>query len=343
MMQIFLDMELFETVVLYPEEYPNWYKILGAHSKIFLNISKTDYESEKDSNFILQSFIKMNTGREPTPLKDHFENIVVDESILLKTPRAVYFLDISKEKAKKLEQKYGIIIQGVDCIDDNILRGSYCRTLKENNICELGDKIGWHNLLNIPIPPLNSLVLSDNFLFANEGGKRGTANFLQLMDTILPSELETDFQVLIISKENKDYDKQNCERKVGEIKTSLNNLNRPYSITFELVFSETIHKRIAISNYFIIVVEQGYAVFKSADLKTVHENTDVYLDRAFNRIDLKDGDTVFDNSTFWLSEIRNICSSTAQYITHRPNDKNYRILGDCNKNKSIKNRLINDV
>jgi hypothetical protein len=343
MMQIYSDILPFETVVLYPEKYPNWFKIFSEHCNVFINMTDKDYELEKLSNPILIEFIKLNTGREPIPLKYHFDNVYADSATVVSTPRAVYFLDISRKAADEIQQNFGILIQSIEAIDDDVLRNTFYRNLPSNNSCNENGRIGWQLLLENKLPPLNTIVISDNYLFANEDGNRGLKNVIQLINSLLPESLNTDFNILLIAQEHKIKDVAWCNKMTDDIKSEINNFNKPYNIIFEIVFAETIHKRIAISNYFTITPDKGFAIFKTEDLQTIHEDTEIQIDRVFHRINKNEGDTEYLNAENSLEDIKQICLSVAQYISNRPNDKNYRILGDCNADNTLKNRLINDV
>jgi len=343
MMQIYSDIQPFETIVLYPEKFPNWFKLFSEHCEVFINISDVDYELEKLTNPVLEEFIKLNTGREPIPLKYHFDSVYADSATVVSTPRSVYFLDISKSDAEKMQQDFGILIQCTEAIDDGVLRNTYYRNLTINKTCNANGKTGWQHLLDNQLPPLNAIVISDNFLFVNEDGIRGFKNILQLIQAVLPGTLNTDFNILLIAQEHKNKDVAWCNKLTGDIKTAMNNLKKPYNIIFEIVFAETIHPRLFISNYFIIKLEKGFAVFNSDDLQTVHETTDFEINRMFHRINKNEGLPEYLQAESRLVEIKSICSSVAQYISKRPKDKNYRIMGDCNADKSLKNRLINDV
>ena len=343
MFTVFTEKNVFENVVICNDDLPNWYNIFCNHAEVYLNISKEEYLEELKEGTAIFEYIKANAGREPIPLAYHFQSIYDDPSRVLDKPRAVYLLNYSDAEAKSLQNKFGVIIQGENNIDDTILRNTYSKNLPQNSVWITGTKLGWNSLLNISLPPLNTIVISDNFLFTNEDGNRGTANFLQFIESILPDHLEIDFHILLLAQQPALKDKLWCERKVGQLKTELKNLNKSYPINFELVFAETIHKRIAISNYFILIAEKGFAIFKTNDLKTVHDDNDIVLDRIFNRANKNEGDTQFIISDYSLSSIKRNCKSVAEYISNRSNDDNFRILGDCNKDKSINNRLINDV
>ncbi|MBK9246552.1 MAG: hypothetical protein IPM69_00185 [Ignavibacteria bacterium] len=343
MMQIYSDLEQFETIVLYQDKFPNWYKIFCEHSKLFINMSDDEYNLAKVTNPIIEEFIKINAGREPIPLKYQFKSLKDDFSIVADTPRAVYLLDITKEKANQLQKEYGVIIQGIDGIDDGVLRNNHFRSLKANMVLNPKSSNGWDQLVNVNIPPINAIVITDNYLFANEDGIRGRNNIVKFIETILPDELAIDFNILLIANEHTNMNESLCNNLLKDIVDAIRKFNKPYKIIFELVLAESIHNRIAVSNYFTITTEKGFAVFKSGDLSKVHENTQIRVESVFHRINKNEGDTVYANAELLLKEIKTICKSVSQYILKRPNDKNYRILGDCKADKSIRNRLINDV
>ena len=343
MFTVYSDKNIFENIILDREQIPNWHNIFCNHADVCLDMTDQELEIELQDGTIIFEYVKLNGGKLPIAHKPFFSNVYQDYSIIVNNPRSAFFLDVTEDKAKEIQDSFGIIVQSLNSIDDNILKGTYYKNLPVNSVCKNVNKIGWHCLLNFSLPPSNSIVLTDNFLFSNEDGNRGTANFIHFIDSILPDSLTTDFHILLLAQEHKDKVQAWCERKAGEIKTAFGNLNKPYNIIFELVFAETIHKRIAISNYYTLTPDKGFAIFKTNDNKTVHEDTDIQLDRIFNRLNKNEGDSEFLNADYSLHSIKKICLTVAQYISNRPNDKNYRILGDCNKNKSLKNRLINDV
>lgn len=79
------------------------------------------------------------------------------------------------------------------------------------------------------------------------------------------------------------------------------------------------------------------------DSKTVRSDNDFRCDRIFNRVDLQEGDTDYLVAENILFQLKQKCNSVREYINNSGATTNYRILGDCNNDKSLKNRLINDV
>jgi len=343
MFTVFAEKDIFEDILIDNIKNPNWFGIFCNHSEICLNITDEELYIEMSYDSPISYFYKITGGKEPKALKGFFGDIYNNKSIISKCPRSAFLLNMTKKEAEDLQKSFGIVVQAKGEIDDEILKGTYYKNLPINTICEAGTKIGWHQLLDIPLSPMNAIVLSDNFLFANDDGIRGKLNFIQFIESILPDELGVDFHILLIAQEHKLKDVIWCNTILDEIKLAISQLNKPYNIIFELVFAETIHKRIAISNYATITPDKGFAVFKTQDVKTVHEDTEIQVDRIFNRIHKHEGDTEYENANYSLDSIKTKCKSVAQYIILRSNDKNYRILGDCNPDNTLKNRLINDI
>ena len=343
MFTVYAEKEIFENIVVFNNETPNWYSIFCNHSEILLNISKEDLEKEEVPGTPIFEFINSNAGKRPINLDGFFKEIKENKSLIIEKPRSAFLLNISKEEADELQAKYGVIVQSHSALDDGILKGTFYKNLQENEIIDLNGKNGWLSLLNIPLPPMNSLIVSDPYLFANEDGKRGVANLMQFLEAILPNKLEADFHVLLLTPEHKDKDLRWCEQIIQEIRTVLDAFKNPYPIVFELVFAETFHKRIAISNYFSLTMDKGFGVFKTKDLKTVQEDNEMLIHRIFHRVLLSEGQTEFKRADLNLKSINKVYKTVKEYISNRPNDKNHRIMGDCNKDKSLKNRLINDL
>jgi hypothetical protein len=324
--------------------YPNLKSIFTNHSTIFLNLTKDEVKedilSEGEIFFYLHAYPGANI---PKAYPAQFRNVYDDFSTLVFTPRSIYFLNIAKHDADSLQQQYGIIVQSSNDISDNILRGGAHRELNKDMVLNDGIGSGWKSLFDFTLPPSNSLVVTDDWLFKNEemGNIIGETNIVNFIDAILPIGLLTDFHILIIT-DDQARTQLLCERLVVDLSSRIKVL-REYPIVFELVFADTIHKRKAILNYISITCDKGFAMFRLSDNLTIRDDNDFRYERVFNRIEKEEGDTVFYSDTLLLHKIKDKCISVRQYITNRHQEPNRRILGDCNPDKSLKNRLINDV
>jgi hypothetical protein len=342
MFTVYSDKDIFEEIVLFKDNTPNWHGILRNHSVVCLNITDDELDKELVPGTTMFEFVNAYGGRNPIALKDFFTAISNDPSLITGHPRAAFLLNVSKQDAQKLQDEFGVVVQSRDALDDKILKGTYYKSLLKDTVHENAGIIGWNLLLTNKIPPSNTVVITDPYLFTTDE-QAGVSNLIALADTLLPADLKTEFHLLVITEEPDAKGKVWCAQKAGNIKAALGNLNRPYPINFEIVFAETIHKRIAVSNYYTLTLDKGFAVFKSVDNKTVRDDNELQLDRVFNRIELQEGDTEYDNARLVLEQLKKKCVSVAQYIANRPNDPNYRVMGDCKPDKSIINRLINDV
>lgn len=343
MFTVYCEKEIFENIVVFNDATPNWYNIFCNHSEVCLNMTDEELASEEIQGTPIFEFIKSNGGRKPIALKDYFDLVYTDTNIIIQKPRSAFFLNFSRNEAAELQHSLGIIVQSNEAIDDDILKGTYYKELPKDSLIESDSKVGWNQLLNYPLPPSNSIVIADEYLFKNEETEEivGKHNVIQLLDSLLPPNLGIDFHVLIITQDH-GRSKAWCERFTGELKASFVKL-RSYQIKFEIVFAESVHKRKTFLNYMSLTCDKGFAIFRVSDSKTVRDSNDFRCERLFNRLNISEGDTDFTSSEIILNQIKRRCDTVKEYINNRGTETNYRILGDCKADKSLYNRLLNDV
>lgn len=343
MFTVYTEKNLFEDIILFRDATPNWHSIFYNHSDIYLNMTDEELLAELVEGTPIFEFIKANGGRDPHAAKPFFDSLYGNLSSITQRPRAVFFLNLTEQDAIDTQARFGVMVQTQDTIDDVILRGTYFKICLAGDIYQDAGNSGWKVLLPNNLPPANSLVITDSHLFDNERGAIGVSNVLALADAVLPQQLDTHFCILIIAPEPQGRGLLWCNQKVLSIKTGLANLGRPYDIKFEMVFSNTEHERIAILNYCTIILDKGFCLFKTNDVKTIMSKNKLTLDRIFQRLERHEGDTVFSNAESVLKSIRTECISVKDFIFNQPDFTNKRILGDCNPDHSLINRLINDV
>lgn len=324
--------------------YPNFKSILTNHSTVFLNLSSEELHDNINSEGEIFYYLHAYAGAKiPQAHPDQFQNVYDNGINLLANPRSIYFLNIKTEEAKVLQEQYGILVQSSDAINDDLFKGGAHMELPKDMSLNSGPNKGWKFLFNFPLPPSNSIVITDDWLFKNEERQNivGEGNIVPLLDAILPASLNTEYHILIISDDQGRSHKR-CETLAGEIKAKIIAL-RDYTIVFELVFAETQHKRKAIMNYLSVTCDKGFAMFRLNDLFTVRDDNDFRYEKSFHRTEKNEGDTVFYSDTLILKRIKDKCSTVKEYSAKRNQDSNHRIMGDCNDDWSLKNRLINDV
>jgi hypothetical protein len=261
----------------------------------------------------------------------------------------MYFLNVSQAQADQMQNAYGVIVQSVQGIDDKVLSASFFRELTKDEVIENGGLLGWKYLLNFDIPPSNAIVIYDNYLFkdtetiANNSVSVGKENIKWLLDKLLPPALSVEYHVTLIS-DNYDRLEQWRAQLAGNLNTEINNL-RTYDINVEVVFMkpESLHKRRLIMNYVNASCDRGFCVFKVRDGKTVKGVNDIRFNRIFCTLHNHAGDTEFTSATKALQIIKKESTDLAAHIVSGVDAFRGAILGGCNANKTLKNRLINDV
>jgi len=343
MFTVYTEKEIFEEMIIFRDENPNWSTMLLNHCDVCINISDADFALELAAGKPIFEFIMANGGRSPIALKDYFDDIYKDKTKIIEKPRSAFILDINKQEADDLQKSLGVLVLSSKSIDDNILKGTYYKELQKDLVVEGGGKIGWNYLLNFNSQPSNAVVISDEYLFRNEERSQivGQNNLLKLLNSIMPPTLDIPYHILIITQDH-SRSKEWCEKMVGDLKSAIV-ASRPYQICLEMVFSDSIHKRKAMLNYFSLTCDKGFAMFKLSDNKTIRDDNDVRYEKIFNRLDFAEGDTEFMSSAINLKQIKSKCISVKDYINNVGADYNKRILGDCKKDKTIINRLIDDV
>ena len=343
MFTVYSEKEAFENIVLCNDTTPNWYNVCCNHSDVCLNINDKDLLNELIPGTIIFEYVKANGGKEPIALFDFFENIREEPSCIAEKPRAAFILDITKEKAEEYQSDFGVLVQSNCSIDDNILQQTYYRELPENSIVEKSTKAGWFHLFNFNLPPSNCAVISDDFLLNNteKDSIVGIPNLKSIFNAILPTNLKVPFHILVLTNDGTKTQKQ-CEQIAGQLKTTFTSL-RSYPIIFEIVFTSALHKRKLFTNYLSVTCDRGFAMFKVSDLKTVRKGNDFRSEMLFTRLIPEQGDSVLKSDNLLLKEIQNRCNEVKASIKVNGQTTNYRIMGDCKTDKSINNRLIQEV
>lgn len=349
MYTVYAEKEIFENIVVFNDQTPNWYNIFCNHSEVCLNITDEELLAEEIQGTPVFEFIMANGGRSPIALKEFFDTVYEDNSAIAAKPRSAFFLNCTEAEAATIQSAYGVIVQSGESINDNILTGSLKRKLLKDEEINEGTVLGWKTLLKFNFPPSNSIVISDNYLLQSTERvgtnyiSSGKMNLLWMLDALLPAILSIPYHVTIISEDN-DQPQAWRNRIAEELNTDINNL-RDYDINIEVVFikSEQLHERILLMNYVNTSCEHGFYVFKARDGKTVHVVNKIQINSYFSSLNNNQGDSEYHIANKDLMLLKTVCNDLAAHIHAGTPVYRGAILGGCNPNKSIKNRLINDV
>ena len=186
-------------------------------------------------------------------------------------PQGTYLLDVSEDTANTIQNDYGIICQSTDDLTKCPLSESERRfSLRKDE-----EGHSWKDILSCePTIPSNAIVIIDRYLFAydhsNVGFKNAISNIKDIMRCVLPTQLKTDYHIIILYDEgnsgDRNYDIDTLAREFEKYKGTL---KRPYNIVIEFMSIpkgykgyEVTHHRKIISNYFIVSADQHIKAFR---------------------------------------------------------------------------------
>ncbi len=343
-MQVYSEVGIFEEVALYPSKYPNWSVILNKHAQVCLNITQADLDAQLVEGEVLFEYVKAAEGKEPLALKSYFDALYADPNEMMVHPRAAFILKHDRAAAATLADQYGLVIQSAQDLDDAVLVSpAMFHDLPKGKVVENKSQKGWHLLMAVDRPPSNALVVIDPYLLTSANG---LSNLTQLCDAILPKTLQVVYQVAIVASQRANagpmpeaWRSKEADKIIAAIKAL-----RTFDIEVEVVFedSEDYHRRRVVLNYGNLTCDKGFAVFKTSDGKTVASVNDAGFKRAFHDPSTV-GDSQFTSATGDLETVKRRTGKLAAHIVKKTSLDIGSIMGDCNPNKTLKNRLINDV
>lgn len=329
---IYSDIEIIEKIALNCDNYPIITELFRKCSNLCLNMTEDqlDKSFEVDSSGLstpVGQYFSSYDIPDPYALFDFFSERKDNEAgFYLHDSTAIFFLNIKNEESKSLRDKYGLLVLGIDEIQDEFLQLNFYkyRDLKNKDSIVGSDTNGWNTILDeFPTSdefPLNAVVVSDNFLMKNRNGNVfcGTANLMNLFDRILPQTLNIPFQIFIICP--------GCPNLTELSETALKqfaidiNGKRPYQIIVEFLLTEKtpIHRRRIFTNYFSITCEKGFSMFYVNPGNKVRENgNDVRVKSYYHDLIYSSGDleklSIYDD----LELIKGICAKEAINTNNR--------------------------
>lgn len=340
--EVFIGRDALETIAVFDDDYPHLHNILKSHAIIRVDLNDTELDEilsdgENDfSQFCLRNDIQV------VPFKEYFSSLRENMAQIADRPHAIFFFNIPISEANELSSKYGVIVQSEMDIQDNALQLLFRKNLDKGEIVT-GASDGWSNLLKeIPLPPINSLIISDNYLLKNvdNGAFIGFENLKMLLNAILPNTLDITFHILIVTRMHNNLSPQKANKLYEELKSYLRRI-RSYNFQLEFVFNPTIHPRKIFSNYFVIIGDRGFNLFHPKYNTKVHSDNQISISSILHDTINVYGDTVLAISSKDLKKIWNSYIELREQITNEVNYTTKMIIGDITPDKHLRNRLIN--
>ena len=202
------------------------------------------------------------TAEETATLAEHPE-------MVMENPSSFYVLDIAPEKAKAIQESYGVICTSGANPDMFLL-------IDVNDIHNpnQGEKLGrgWDSLLDsVEDLPSNALVVTDRYLFTsrNKNIGDGLDNMRCILHELLPERLDGEFQLTVVfckDKMDESYTFSQVAQKLHNIVKQ--QVNGRYPFMTELFgipegtsFYDRLHSRRIVSNYYLVEATHKLAAF----------------------------------------------------------------------------------
>ena len=279
MVSVFTTKTSLEDIFL-NEDKKAWQAIILKLNEVFINedpFSDCDNVDPDDNVFLTLNGMGVNISDKE---KDFIDNIPNEPSSVLKYPCGIFLLEIEDEKAKSIQNDYGVICQPTSRLDYMPLaQPSFPNELEEN---ETGRS--WEGMISrFKQLPSNSALIIDAHLFQkdrydertnsyDENNSKGINNLFDILNAILPQHFVGTYHVGVLLTDydvaNKNISQNNLTNKrianaINKLKSK--KLNRNYNISIEVVFisekdnasHKLIHNRRIISNYFIVTADYG--------------------------------------------------------------------------------------
>jgi hypothetical protein len=334
---IYIEKDAVENITLFNEEFDHWNQVFLSGIDLCINISDEELEEKlmnpEDPLFL--AFNSSATMKLPVALNNFFESIYEDSAIISEKPTGIFFLDFEKNQCEELSKKYGVSVFPVDKIPKTAFDGHYYLEVNKNDTF----KEGWKEVVKFEKPLSNSLIITDNYFFSNEdsGFNRGISNLIPFLDAYLPDFLELTYQVAIIAGVN-NKSKEWWIKEYGRLCTKLSAL-RDYQIELEIILTKSVHARKLISNYSRGKTDQGYAIFHAENGTLIKSDNDFEHSEIFSNLQ-NIGTKYFKSNEVTVEKLRKICLQVSEYVRSQGNTSECMIFG-CNKDRTIKNRLLN--
>ena len=300
-MKAIISYEQFEKIVLNPEKYHDWNNIFKHHIDIDLNIEqKCIEELEIDTNSVLFHFINITGGK--------FCNTYNSE------------LDFEKESSKVFfEEKVYQPNNGDLLIDNETLENpfklSYGKSFEKNDSINIANKKGWKALFHQKNLMSNALIINDSYVFDNKENqtKVGSKNIMELLDAILPDQLDIEYHILINTTTSKNKTNTFYDNFIADLIEKIAQL-RSYKIIIEVIIGEGFHKRKLYTNFLNVTTDKGFKLFDTRDSSKVLDHNDVTIETMFTRNDPNQGDSQYDEMKIRIKELRKLIKASLDWI-----------------------------
>ena len=352
MFTVFANRDFLEGVLI--DKTPkNWYNIFMSGNVAEVCVPEQLEDDEVDVMGAIDIIGNLQLwGTTVKTNAEYINDIPRNSRRVLEYPNAVFLLDIDAKAAEDIQNKYGVICQSIDAIDDDVLTMAY-----EYDLTDGQNGVDWtvyFNKTNHTLPS-NALIICDRYMFsadsksdamaAQNALKLGLTNIRCILNTVLPKRHNDDYNVLIIFDsstldKNVDQESRMFKSIADELKryADCNNSNRHYKIRFDLISIDhncinykKLHNRRIISNYFIVRADYKLQAFKG-NVSTSTQT--IFYDALFSKIvsmSPSGPDSPIKSQLFTINSIRELIQNgnCRRYASIVVKQDNIDVTSDC--------------
>ncbi|MBR4218338.1 MAG: hypothetical protein IKR71_04755 [Bacteroidales bacterium] len=347
--KVYIEKEVFERFILNEKSFNNLLAIFSEHSVMCINMTDDEIDKEwqmasldgQRAGSKIRKFCTGHSMRRPLSANSDFMKFLSDNNKFLDYSRSVFVLNVSPEEAERLRNKYGLVILSKDNLSDDIFQFHIKDSVFKGELKD-GFLDGWDYFFNLRKQdwlPSNVLIFSDEHLFKNEerGKNLGVRNLKSIITHLLPQKLDTEFQILVVSPIPKN-NRLKAQRISDEMTKFVHGLPLSYSCKITFVFTDSIHTRKALSNYYVMTCDKGFCVYLDSPGNQVYDTNFVDITSNFHSAADSAGTNGYDDTTMCLNDIKKYCKEAQEQA--RAGITTVLISGDCGPNFEIYNRLF---
>lgn len=302
MFKVFANKNFLEGVLL--DQTPkNWYNIFMSGNVAEVCVPEDIIDEDIDSMGAIDIIDNLQLlGTTVKTDAEYINDIPHNSRRVLENPDAVFLLSITVKDAENIQNKYGVICQSIDAIDDEVLTKAY-----EFDLSEGQEGVDWEvyfDKSNHTLPS-NALIICDRYIFSadsksgpkitQEALELGLSNIRGILNSVLPKRHNDEYNVLIVF--DSSTFNQSEEQEMKMFKSIVSNLKdyadgnkkvRHYKIRFDLISIDhncinykKLHNRRIISNYFVVRADYKLQAFK--DNVSMATQT-IFYDALFSKI-----------------------------------------------------------
>lgn len=273
MFKVYIDYDKMHEICLEQDVKDTWYKILCKQQSININHSVDD-DDFLDENNPLFLFSQMQ-GILFNDETNFMNEIVADNSRVLKQPCGFFVLPIDPVLANSIQTNYGVIC----CSSFENINPS---TLTIADIDVDGPNANGATWGRFPFGmfgiPTNTIIIQDRYFFKSDSGESiddTYENFTSILSTLLPRTFNGIFHVMVIVDASGEginrRDNVTFENIVDELENRKNALVAQfgYAITLEVLSVpsgsykyDITHNRRIVTNYYVIRTEHKLKAFR---------------------------------------------------------------------------------